>query len=49
LLYPQTLGYWYVMARPQTWKFANGKALNALVTQLPRWQYTQMRMPTVNI
>jgi Transposase DDE domain len=44
----QSLGYWYVMALPRTWKFANGKALKALVTHLPRWQYTQLRLPTVN-
>jgi hypothetical protein len=43
-----TLGYWYVMALPRTWKFANGKALKALVTHLPRWKSTQIRMPTVN-
>lgn len=42
------LGYWYVMALPRTWKFATGKALKALVTHLPRWKYTQIRMPTVN-
>jgi hypothetical protein len=44
----QTLGYWSVMALPRTWKFANGKALKALVTHLPRWKYTQIRIPTVN-
>lgn len=33
----QALGYWDVMALPRTWKFANGKALKALVTHLPRW------------
>jgi len=43
-----TLGYWYVMALPRTWKFATGKALKALVTHLPRWKYTQIRIPTVN-
>jgi hypothetical protein len=37
-----------VMALPRTWKFANGTALNALVTHLPRWKYTQIRSPTVN-
>ena len=42
------LGYWYVMALPRTWKFATGKALKALVTHLPRWKYTQLRIPTVN-
>ena len=36
------------MALPRTWKFANGKALNALVTHRPRWKYTPIRMPTVN-
>jgi hypothetical protein len=36
------------MARPRTWKFANGKALNALVTHLPHGTYTQIRIPTVN-
>jgi Transposase DDE domain len=44
----QTLGYGYVMALPRTWKCAHGKALNALVTPLPRGKYAQMRMPTVN-
>jgi hypothetical protein len=44
----QTLGYGYVVALPRTWKFANGKALKALVTHPPRWKYTQIRMPTVN-
>ncbi len=44
----QTLGYGYVMALPRTWKFANGKALKALVTHLPRWKSTQVRIPTVN-
>jgi hypothetical protein len=43
-----TRGYWYVMALPRTWKFANGKALKALITPLPRWKYTQIRIPTVN-
>ena len=43
-----TRGYWYVMALPRTWKFANGKALKALITHLPRWKYTQIRIPTVN-
>ena len=43
-----TLGYCYGMALPRTWKFATGKALNALVTHLPRWKYTQRRIPTVN-
>jgi hypothetical protein len=44
----QALGYGYVRALPRTWKFANGKALKALVTHLPRGQYTQVRTPTVN-
>jgi Transposase DDE domain len=44
----QTLGYGYVLALPRTWKFANGKALKALVTHLPRGKYTQIRIPTVN-
>jgi hypothetical protein len=44
----QALGYWYVMALPRTWKFANGKAGNDRVTHLPRGKYTQIRMPTVN-
>jgi hypothetical protein len=44
----QTLGYGYAVALPRTWKCANGKALKALVTHLPRWQYTQIRIPTVN-
>jgi hypothetical protein len=44
----QALDYGYVMALPRTWKFANGKALKALVTHLPRWKYTQIRIPTVN-
>jgi hypothetical protein len=44
----QARDYGYVMALPRTWKFANGKALNALVTHLPRGKYTQMRIPTVN-
>jgi hypothetical protein len=43
-----TLGYWYVMARPRTRKCANGHALKALVTHLPRWQYTQIHIPTVS-
>jgi hypothetical protein len=45
----QALGYGYVLALPRTWKFANGKAVKARVTHLPRWKYTQMRIPTVNI
>jgi hypothetical protein len=44
----QALAEGYVRALPRTWKFAHGQALNALVTHLPRWQYTQMRLPTVN-
>jgi DDE family transposase len=44
----QELGLGYVLALPRTWKFANGKALKALVTHLPRWQYTQIRIPTVH-
>ncbi len=43
-----TLGNWYVMAWPRTWKFADGKALKALVTHLPRGKYTRIRIPTVN-
>jgi hypothetical protein len=43
-----TQGYGSVMALPRTWKFAHGKALKALVTHLPRWQSTQIRIPTVN-
>jgi Transposase DDE domain len=43
-----TRGYGYVMALPRTWEFANGKALKAFVTHLPRWPYTQIRIPTVN-
>jgi hypothetical protein len=45
----QALGYGYVMALPRTWKFAHGKALKALVTHLPLWKYTQIRIPTGNI
>jgi hypothetical protein len=44
----QELGYWYVFALPRTWKFANGKALKALVTHLPRWWSAQIRIPTVS-
>jgi hypothetical protein len=44
----QELGYSDVVALPRTWKFANGKALKALVPHLPRWKYTQIRIPTVN-
>jgi len=33
-----TRGYGYVMALPRTWKWANGKALQALVSHRPRWQ-----------
>ena len=44
----QALDYGDVMALPRTWKFANGKALKARVTHLPRWKYTQIRIPTVN-
>jgi hypothetical protein len=44
----QTLGYGYTMAWPRPWKFAPGNALNALGTPLPRWQYTQMRLPAVH-
>ena len=44
----QTQGYWYVMALARTWKFADGKALKALATHLPRGKYTQIRIPTVN-
>jgi hypothetical protein len=44
----QTLGHWYVMALPRTWKFADGQAVKALVTHLPRGKYTQIRIPTVN-
>jgi len=36
------------LARPRTWKFADGKALKALVPPLPRGKYTQRRLPTVN-
>jgi len=38
-----------VMALPRPWKCANGKALKALVTPRPRWQDTQIRLPTVNM
>jgi hypothetical protein len=48
LAYIRELGYWFVMALPRTWKFADGKTLKALVTHLPRWKYTQIRIPTVN-
>jgi hypothetical protein len=34
----QTQGYGSVMALPRTWKFADGKALKALVTHVPRGQ-----------
>jgi hypothetical protein len=44
----QALEYGYVRALPHTWKFANGKALKALVTHRLRWQDTQLRIPTVN-
>jgi Transposase DDE domain len=44
----QTLGHWYVMALPRTWKFADGQAVKALVTHLPRGKYPQIRIPTVN-
>jgi hypothetical protein len=44
----QTLGDGYVMALPRTGKVAHGKALNARVTPLPRWQYPPMRLPAVN-
>jgi hypothetical protein len=44
----QELGYWDVFALPRTCKFANGKTLKALVTHLPRWWYTQIRIPTVS-
>ncbi len=44
----QALDDGYVMALPRTWKFADGKALKALVTHLPRGKYTQIRIPTVN-
>lgn len=44
----QELGSGYVLALPRTWKFADGKALKALVTHLPRGTYTQIRIPTVN-
>jgi hypothetical protein len=44
----QELGYGYVLALPRTWKCADGKALKALVTHLPRGKYTQIRIPTVN-
>jgi Transposase DDE domain len=44
----QALDYWSVIALPRTWKFANGKALKDLVTYLPRWKDTQIRIPTVN-
>ena len=44
----QELGYWYVLAFPRTWKFTNGKTLKALVTHLPRWWYTQIRLPTAS-
>src|SRR5262249_52696107 len=44
----QELGYIDVVALPRTWKCANGKALKALVTHLPRGKYSQMRIPTVN-
>jgi hypothetical protein len=42
----QSSGYWSVFSRPRTWKFTNRKALNALVTQRPRWGYSQIRLPT---
>jgi hypothetical protein len=44
----QGLGYWYAMALPRTWTLAHGKAVNGLVTHLPRGQYSQMRMPPVH-
>jgi hypothetical protein len=36
------------LALPRTWTFADGKALKTLVTHLPRRQYSQVRIPTVN-
>jgi hypothetical protein len=44
----QALGYWYIFALPRTGKFTHGKALNALVTHLPRWWYAQISISTVN-
>jgi hypothetical protein len=44
----QELSYGYVLVLPRTWKFADGKALKALVTHLPRGKYMQIRIPTVN-
>jgi hypothetical protein len=38
----------YGMALPRPWKFAQGKAFKDLVTHVPRGQYTQIRIPTVN-
>jgi hypothetical protein len=35
-----------VLALPRTWKFSKGKSLKALVTHLPRWWYTPIRLPT---
>jgi hypothetical protein len=37
-----------VFALLRTWKFTTGKALKTLVTHLPRWWDTQIRIPTVN-
>jgi hypothetical protein len=44
----QELGYGDVVTLPRTWKLVNGKTLKALVTHLPRWKYTRIRIPTVN-
>ena len=44
----QALGHWDVRARPRTWQFANGQAVNDPVLHLPRGTSPQSRMPPGN-
>jgi hypothetical protein len=43
----QARHWWFVIAFPRTWKFADGHRLHDLVAHLPRAHYRKVRLPLV--
>jgi hypothetical protein len=43
----QARHWWFVIAFPRTWKFADGHSLRDLVTHLPHVYYRKVRLPLV--
>jgi Transposase DDE domain len=43
----QARHWWFVLAFPRTWKFADGHGLRDLVAHLPRAHYRKVRLPLV--